>query len=211
MRLNPSAFNRHLGHMGQDFLYRKAFTCPCRNPTSGAARIDCPKCHGKGTFWAAPIAGKAGVASQAVQKQFAQFGQWETGDAVFSIPENSTMYDAGRFDRMTMLNSLDNFALTLVRGDDDTITLPVQKFDPAFWLLPDGVTIQYGGVPTLDEATGMLTWLSGEPPSGTQYTISGTRFTEYFVFENLPSDRGEHYGARLPKRLQARRFDLFSR
>lgn len=210
MRLNPAAFNRHLEHMGQDFMWRRAYACPCRNPNSGASKPGCPRCHGKGTFWGDPVRASAGVASQGVTKQFAQFGQWEAGDAVFSIPESSPMFDAGRFDRLLMLNSTDGFSLPLVRGQNDKVTLPVEKFDRVFWLDADGFTVVEGGLPTVDGA-GVLTWESGAPPLGKNYTIMGTRFTEYFIWEQLPSDRGEHHGARLPKRVQARRFDLFGR
>ena len=210
MRLNPVAFNRHLDHMGQSFKWRKAYTCPCRNPHSGAALDGCPRCFGVGTFWGPAVDAKAGVANQTVTKQFAQFGQWELGDAVFSIQENSPMYDAARYDRLLMLNSTDGFSLPLVRGANDRVDMPVQKVDSVFWLDADGLTIVEGGIPTVGVG-GVLTWASGEPPEGQQYSISGTRFTEYFVFEKLPSDRGEHYGARLPRRLLARRFDLFNR
>jgi hypothetical protein len=210
MRLNPAAFNRHLAHMGQDFIWRRAYACPCRNPNSGAAKPNCKRCFGKGTFWGDPVPATAGVASQSVTRQFAQFGQWEAGDAVISIPENSPMYEAGRYDRMLMLNSTDRFELPLVRGQNDKVQLPVERFERVFWLAPDGFTIVEGGLPTVSDA-GALTWASGEPPVGTNYTITGTRFTEYYVFEQLPSDRGEHHGARLPKRVQARRFDLWGR
>jgi hypothetical protein len=193
MRLNPPAFNGLLNGIGQAFKYRKAFTCPCRNASSGAGNPKCPKCAGKGVFWGPPIDATAGVASQGVTKQYAQFGQWEAGDAVFSIPEDSPMFDAGRFDRMLMLNSTDRFSLTITHGASDRINLPNEV---------------YGGMPVFDDA-GYLTWTSGEPPLGKQYAIAGTRFTEYFIWEMLPSDRGEHHGARLPKRVQARRFNLF--
>jgi hypothetical protein len=210
MRLSPGAFNRHLGHMGQDFLYRKSSVCPCKDKNSGGARHNCPRCLGKGVFWADPIPATAGVASQSVIKNYANFGQWESGDALLSIPENSAMYDAGRFDRMVMLNSTDAFNLALVRGQNDKIMLPVERFERVFWLDTDGFGIVDGGLPTVS-ASGVLTWASGEPPAGTQYTISGTRFTEYFVWAQLASDRGEHHGARLPRRVQARRFDLFGK
>ena len=150
------------------------------------------------------------MASQSVVKKYANFGIWESGDTLLVIPENSPMYDAARFDRMTMLNSTDGFSLALVRGQADKITLPVEKFERVFWLDTDGFSIIEGGLPTVD-AAGVLTWTAGEPPPGTQYTISGTRYTEYFVWEQLPSDRGEHHGARLPKRVQARRFDAFKK
>jgi hypothetical protein len=207
MRLNPTAFNGLLNGIGQAFKYRKAFTCPCRNPNSGAGNPKCPKCAGKGVFWGPQVDATAGVASQGVTKQYAQFGQWEAGDAVFSIPESSPMYDAGRFDRMLMLNSTDRFSLTLTHGASDRVNLPIEAIEYVFWLDDAGNQV-YGGIPAFDEA-GYLTWRTGEPPLGKQFAVAGTRFTEYFVWENLPSDRGEHHGARLPKRVQARRFDLF--
>jgi hypothetical protein len=150
------------------------------------------------------------VASQATVKKYAQFGLWQSGDALFSIPENSAMYNAGRFDRMTMLNSTDRFDLGLVRGSNDKVLLPVEKFERVFWLDIDGFAIIEGGLPTVD-LNGVLTWAAGEPPAGRQYSISGTRYSEYFVWEQLPSDRGEHHGARLPRRVQARLFDLFGK
>ena len=211
MRLSPHRFNRHLNHMGQDFLYRKASLCPCRDEYSGAGKSGCPRCSGKGVFWGSAIPASAGVASQGVTKQFANFGQWEAGDAVFSIPEDSPMYECARYDRMTMLNSTDGFALALTHGaTDERLYMPVKKVERVFWLGSDGFTIIEGGIPFVGD-DGVLTWASGEPPVGTQYSISGCRYTEYFVWEQLPSDRGEHHGARLPKRIQARRFDLFGR
>jgi hypothetical protein len=211
MRLNPAAFDRHLTQIGQDFLWRRAFTCPCRDPHSGGGKPTCKRCAGVGVFWSDPVPATAGVASQGVVKQFAQFGQWESGDAVFSIPQSSPMFEAGRWDRMLMLNSTDGFSLPLVRGArNERVKLPVEKFERVFWLATDGFTIVEGDLPTVDDA-GVLTWLAGAPPEGAQYTITGTRFTEYFVNDMLPSDRGEHHGARLPKRVQARRFDLWGR
>lgn len=196
--------------MGQDFKWRVAFTCPCRNAHSGAALDGCPRCFGVGTFWGAAVDAKAGVASMSVTKQFAQFGQWESGDAVFSIQESSPMYLAKRYDRMVMMNSAEGFSLPLVRGSNDRLDGHVLAVESVFWLAEDGFTMVTGGIPVV-AVDGSLSWSTGEPPEETQYSISGTKCTEYFVWESLPSDRREHSGARLPRRLQARRFDLFNR
>ncbi|ATI15634.1 hypothetical protein [Bordetella phage vB_BbrM_PHB04] len=210
MRLDPAAFNAHLNHMGQKFLWRKAFRCPCVNPHSGAARLDCPQCGGKSWLWVAPKPAVAGVASQQIQLRWAQFGLWQDGDMVVSIPENSPMYEMGQFDRVVMLNSTDYFSLPLVHGDEDErLHVQVDKITRVFWLDQAGAIVE-GGIPTVG-AGGVLTWADDEPPLGTTYSITGTRFTEYFCWGPYPSDRNEHQGARLPKRLVMRSFDLFGR
>lgn len=210
MRLNPAAFNAHLGFIGQQFTWRKADRCPCVNPNSGAGKPGCPQCGGKSVLWAAAAPAVAGMASQQVQLRWAQFGQWQDGDAVVTIPENSPMYNAGQYDRVLMLNSTDYFSLTLTRGDaQEKIHEPVEKITRVFWLDANSAIVEGAVFPTVN-ADGSLTWpADGAPPAGTQYTIGGTRFSEYFVWGPYPSDRNEHSGARLPKRVVLRRFALF--
>jgi hypothetical protein len=210
MRLNPSSFNAHLYHMGQKVRWRKSFACPCINPHSGASKPNCPLCGGKGRLWDPAVDTVIGIASQNVQKMWAQMGQWEAGDAVVSIPEASAMYNAAQFDRVLMMNSTDGFSLVLTRGAaNERLHEPIEKIERVFWLDAQSNIVE-GRIPSVAD-NGALTWASGAPPAGTQYTISGTRYSEYFVFNQLPSDRGEHQGARLPKRVVLRRFDLFNR
>lgn len=121
------------------------------------------------------------------------------------------MYEMGEFDRVTMLNSTDYFSLILTRGDpQEKIHEPVEKVTRVFWLA--GSTLVEGSAFPTVNADGSLTWpSSGAPPAGTPYTITGTRFSDYFCWGPFPSDRNEHSGARLPKRVVLRRFDLFGR
>ena len=209
MEFNVEWFNDHLAAMGQDFLWRKASMCPCVNPNSGAAKPNCPICGGKGRSWAAPVKAKAGMASEKVLRQWAQFGRFEAGDAVLSVPENSPLYEAGQFDRVTMLNATDQFSLVLVRGLNDKINFPVRKVDRVYWIGAGNVIVE-GGIPAV-AGNGQLSWASGAPGAGTQYSVSGTRYSEYFVWDDMPGDRNHHYGARLPRKLVVRRFDLFGR
>lgn len=118
----------------------------------------------------------------------------------------------GRFDRIEMLNATDVLKLTLTRGENDRIFTSVQSFIRVFWLDPNNInsTID-GGLPAID-GSGNLTWPNNDgPPNGTQYSIMGTRFLDYFVWYNLPSNRAEHFGANLPQKAWLRRFDLFGR
>lgn len=211
MRLNPAAFNAWLDNIGQQFKWRKAFKCPCVNQFSGAATPGCPACGGKGVLWDPAADAKAGMAGQKVQQRWQQMGQWEDGDAVVTIPENSAMYEMGKYDRVVMLNSTDYFSLALTRGDaQERIHEPVEKVTRVFWLDAQKAIVN-GAIPAVN-ADGTLVWPgSGAPPLGTQYSITGTRFSEYFCWGNFPSDRNEHSGARLPKRVVLRRFDLFGR
>jgi hypothetical protein len=209
MEFSVEWFNDHLATMGQDFLWRKASMCPCVNPHSGAAKPNCPICSGKGRSWANPVSVKAGMASERVLRQWAQFGRYEAGDAILSVPESSLLYDAGQFDRITMLNATDPFSLVLVRGQNDKINFPVNSIGRVYWIINNSAVVE-GGIPTVDN-NGQLSWAAGAPPVGTQYSISGTRYSEYFVWDEMPGDRKHHYGARLPRKLVARRFDLFGR
>lgn len=214
MRLNPVAFNSFLsGNIGQFMNWRKANACPCFNPKSGAAMPGHPLCGGKGWIWDVPVKTKAGLTQQKVERGWKDFGTFEPGDGILTIPSDSAMYDlCGRFDRIELLNSTDAFKLLLTRGIVDRIFLPVVNFTRVFWLDPLNVNAMIdGGLPAID-ANGNLTWPNNDgPPVGTQYSIAGIRYTDYYVFDNLPSDRNEHFGARLPRKLFMRRFDLFGR
>lgn len=212
MRFNPGAFNSWLGNIGQQFTWRKAYSCPCVNPHSAAAKPNCPQCDGKGQIWVSAVPAVAGMAGQKVQREWAQYGLWQSGDAVVTIPENSPMYEMGQFDRVIMLNSTDYFSRVLTSGSQtERVSDPVEKIDRVFWLDAQSNIVE-GSIPTVN-ADGTLTFPVGgiNPPAGTQYTITGTRFSEYFCWGMFPSDRNEHQGMRLPKRVVLRRFDLFSR
>lgn len=117
-----------------------------------------------------------------------------------------------QYDRVEMLNATDLFKLKLTRGTNDIIYLPVKSFQSVFWLNPENIneTVQ-GGLPVID-VNGNLTWPNDDgPPGGTQYSIIGTRYVDYFVLVAVISNRGEHMGAALPQKAWLRRFDLFGR
>lgn len=208
MRLSPAAFNRHLNHMGQWVDWSAATACPCVDVHSGAAKPGCPLCFGKGMIFSAPVRCVVGVASQKVLKNWAAMGQYEMGDAILVVGSDSAAYSAGRWDRIVMRNGSDRFSRTLVRGRNDKILDPVEKISRVFWLV-DGSVVD-GGIPTVG-ADGELSWASGEPPAGMQYSVTGTKFAEYHVYNSMPSDRNEHLGQLLPKNLVVRRADVMGR
>ena len=213
VQLNPGKFNDWLTNIGQTVTWRRARTCQCTSPNSGAAKVNCPVCAGKRVFWDPGVSSIVGIAGQQIQRKWAQMGHWEDGDAVVTIPENSAMYDCGQFDRVLMLNSTDRFSYALARGaPNERVFVSVEAFERVFWLTNGNLPIVDGDLPTID-ANGFVSWAHGAvaPPVGTVYTVEGTRYAEYFVYSALPSDRAEHQGARLPKKIVLRSFDLFAR
>lgn len=211
LELDPDAFNEFLYGIGQDCTWSRAYTCPCTNPETGSASPGCPRCSGKGRFWDKPIKTTVGIASQKVQQEWAKLGLWESGDAVAVIPENSPMYEIGQFDRVVMLNSTDFFSRVLRRGHvSERLLVSVEVVTRVFWLDDDGDIVD-GAIPVVGEE-GELSWPDGgDPPLGKQYTINGTRYSEYYCFGQFAQDRNEHRGARLPKRLILRKWDLMGR
>ena len=212
MRFNPAAFDRFLTGIGQRVTWRRSYACACVNPASGQPDPKHALCSGKGRIWDPPISAVTGMASQKVQMQWAQMGMYEVGDMVLSIPQASSLWEAGPFDRITGLDSTDVFSQPLVRGaPSERLLFQPATVDRCFWLHSATRLPVDGGLPVVGP-DGRLSWPNGgEPPAGTTYSLTGTKNSEYFIFGDFPSDRNQHSGMRLPRRAVARRFDLFSR
>lgn len=210
MQLNPDAFNALLEDFAEPMLWRRSNACPCLNPKSGAPDIHCPLCHGKGRIWAAPVDTSAAVASSSSQQQWAKMGLWAQGDLVLSIPESSALYDIAQYDRITQLTSTDDFSLPLVRGaPSERLHGRVKAVTRVFWL--DGATVVDGGIPVVGD-DGVPSWPGGgAPPAAKTYSVTGTRYNEYFCFGQFSNDRMKHGGLRLPRKMVLRKFDLFGR
>ena len=214
MRLQPAAFNRLIGHLGQACLWSRAELCPCRDTYSGAAEPNCPACSGRGVFWRGAVRATTGLTSMRVAREWQHFGMWESGDVVLSVPSDSPLYDAGENDRVALVNSTEPYTSTFVRGAED------ERW-PAYLTEVEAVTVRQGegvasrAVPVLPadrSAPFRPAWPeAGGPAEGEQYAIRGRRHPVFFVFKSLPQDRAHHSGATLPRKIAARRFDLFGR
>lgn len=212
MQLSPAAFNAWLNNIGMDFGWRRATACPCINPASGAANPSCPLCHGKKWQWAAEVPARCGFQNQSQSKTFATFGTWEPGDATLTIGSDSPMYGAGQFDRFRCKNATTPFSIIRMKGDTDFLLGTVVSLSRVFWIDADGTTMIEGDLPSID-GDGNLTWSVGQvaPPDDTAYSVTGVKYDEYFSYPDIANDRNMHAGAALPKKLLARKFDLFGR
>src|SRR5699024_6688222 len=92
LKLSPKQFNRWLNTIGQTFSWRASYFCPCIEEHTGAPDNHCGLCGGRGRIWKAEVEGNSGIAGQKVQRQWAEFGMWEVGDVVLTIPSDSPLY-----------------------------------------------------------------------------------------------------------------------
>jgi len=209
VQLNPARFNRFLHKMGQCVLWRRAVDCPCRRPHSGAADPACPVCHGAGQAWDAPRAGTVALTGQQIQRQWANFGLWEKGDVVVTLPGDSPVYAMGEFDRLLFANSTEPFARVLTRGKETLHLVAVACLERAVILENGALTAL--PTPVLDDQ-GIPGWPNQDgPPMGATYTLAGRAHPEYFCYGDFPQDRAHHHGEPLPRKVVLRKFDLFGR
>lgn len=209
MQLSPAAFNQFLEKIGQSFDWRSAYACPCINPHSGSPDPSCPHCLGKGRFWSEPIAGTAGIVGQSQLKKFSQFGVWDDGDTLLSIPSDSPLYDIAQYDRVQAINRSEPFSINLIRGVNDSLRFAVLSLDRVFWLDKSKNLIEIN-VPEVGPG-GTLIWGADRPPAQTTFSLTGRRVPEYFCYMDLPLDRPMHHGAKLPRRVVLRKWDLYGR
>jgi hypothetical protein len=212
MRLQPAYFNRHIANIGQQVTWRRAYSCSCKDPSTGSPDPRCPFCSGKGQQWIDAVPTVCGVAGQKTQGKWAGMGRWTDGDVVVTVPGDSAMWDIGQFDRVVLLNALERFSLPLIRGaPSERVVGNIASVERVFWIdKARGVTVE-GALPTIAAGGGLVWPQTGSPPVGIGYSITGQRFTEYFCYSDLPSSRNEHSGARLPRLVVLRKWDLWGR
>lgn len=211
MRFAPALFDQHLTLKRQMLAWRRASLCPCREPHSGAADPNCPTCEGRGVFWGVPRTTFAAAPGAAARRQFADFGRWEDGDIVLSVPATSALWDAGENDRVTLLQGHEQFQVRLVRTGTERLNFDAERIDRCFWLRPgDGAVIE-ASLPRLDAETRFLSWPDADhaPDPGAQFTLAGRRRPEFFIYRDLPMTRAHFDGQPLPKRMLLKKFDLF--
>jgi hypothetical protein len=207
VNFEPSEFNTLLNDMGQDVRWRRASACPCVSPSSGQPDPYCDHCAGKGRLWQGEVGARTGVAGGNVQKQWLNFGQYASGDIVVSVPEDSPLYDIGPFDRVLFLNRTEPFSQNVVKGVNERINFPVVELEKVLYL--QGGQLVDAALPMINP-DGSLDWSGVEVPDGVTFAITGRRRAEYFCLPDTPWDRPHHAGARLPRKVVLRRFDMLA-
>lgn len=210
MELEPAHFNDLLARVGQKVKWRRAHDCPCVDKANGGVpAADCRVCR-NGKVWMDAEAGVIGLTSQKVNKQWAQFGLWEKGDVVCTLPSDTPVYRMGEFDRVLFENSTAPFSIVRTMETPLKLEFNPHCIDRVFWLNEAKDAVVEGRIPEILE-DGTLKWRTGAPADGTQITISGRKHPEYFCFMDFPQDRAHHGGKALPRKVVLRLFDLYGR
>jgi hypothetical protein len=149
-----------------------------------------------------------------IQRQWQASGQFELGDLIVTVGSDSPLYQAGENDRILLSDSTEPFQAVLNRTGTESLGWPAANVSAAFWLDPDTQAPVTAGLPGV-KPSGAVDWSVAQggptPPDGVQYSLSGRRVPEFFIFQNLPGDRAHFQGAGLPRKLLFRKFDLFGR
>ena len=170
----------------------------------------CVVCRGKGVAWDPPIAAWTALAGMKIVREWANFGEFEAGDLVATIPSDSPFYAAGESDKAAFTDSSEAFS-SIVLGGVDFLPFQTVSIDRVVWKDVNTGALVNGGMPMQDTA-GNLSWPNGDgPPSVVQYSISGRKVPVYYMFRDLVQDRHHSAGLPLPRRVVLRRLDLFAR
>lgn len=73
---------RFVNDRGIKVLHEEAYFCPCLNPETGAPRLDCPRCHGKGIAYLPAKETKMAIQSQEKGTNNIDIGLIDTGTAI---------------------------------------------------------------------------------------------------------------------------------
>jgi hypothetical protein len=208
MNLNPAKCNKFLNGVGQLFVWQKAYACPCVSSESGQPKINCAHCGGLGRIWGEGVEGVAGVVGRDVAKRQLGFGVFSETDTMLSIPSDSALYEVGMYDRVTAVNKTEPFSQNLVYGIHTKLKFTPTEINQVMWIGENGELIE-GDIPKVN-VDNTLIWTGLTPPLKTTYSMTGRRNADYYCYISLPLDRPEHKGAKLPRRVVLRTFDLFN-
>lgn len=142
-------------------------------------------------------------------RAWAEFGLFEEGDLVATVPSDSPLYAMGETDKVAFTDSSEPFSSIIMSGVD---LLPFKAIiiDRVVWKDPVTHLLVNGGIP-IQASDGTLSWVSDQPPVGVQISVSGRKIPTYFMFRDIVQDRHHSAGLPLPRRCVLRRFDLLGR
>ena len=207
---NVDSLNTMLSNLGQMAHWQQAQLCPCRSATSGGPNVKDPVCAGTGYLWSNPISCKIALEGMNTGREFAMTTGWEKGDIMATLPSNSPAYQAGEYDRLTLIQSSIRINHLLTRGGNDYLRYrsPIDIVE-VFAIVGGQKRVL---TPNVDFSLigHAISWNTNVIPVGTQYSILYTAHPEYFVFKELVMDR-PHGGRALPRKVHLRLMELFGR
>ena len=207
MRFQPDKFNGFLNALAQQWVWRKAYACPCISSRSGQAVPNCIHCNGNGRLWGDPVNGSACVIGRSAVLKFSKFGEYLNEDIFLEVPSDSPLYEMGVYDRVDSINRTEPFSQNIVAGINVAKKFDVLSVEKVFWLDTDNNRVE-GDIPAVQN-DGSLSWAGVIPPTGVTYSITGRRNAQFYCYAQLPLDRPHFGGLDLPRRLVLRNYSLY--
>jgi hypothetical protein len=158
-----------------------------------------------------------GVSRVVLNQQFAQFGEWEQGDMIATVPARDVcgtvqeIYGIGDMDRVTLLDSVIRRNFVGTRGQQDVLLGRVVRIVMDAFYLDSGSPVPLAEGIDFRVTGNVVEWLRGTTPDGTAYSLRYIACPECFVWKTLEQPRAHDLGLALPKKVILRSFDLFGR
>lgn len=196
--VDPRAFNALIRDHGVKVLYQSATLCPCYygRIESGQKKLNCAKCeNGYLVFDSLEIF--VYIENTDLEKQFQQFGVWDTGSARLYSPsktETGEDFYIGYFDKITVLDFLETYSEVIERGNGDRDRLKFKAIDVILLRTEDKVFLKDVNFRVDDD--GNIQWFGPFQPGydldrdvGEVYTIKYLRNPIYRVMEVFHENR----------------------
>lgn len=111
----PEEFERVLQQHGKRMAWRKAMICPCLNPKTGQAKVDCENCDTSGFIYVDKINVRALMLRfEKTTRIYEKFGLWVSGEAEVTIEQQ---YRLGYRDSLELTDDMMNFNEIIKKGD----------------------------------------------------------------------------------------------
>lgn len=214
---DPAEFDEAIRSHGTPVTWRKGTTCPCFDPMTGHAQIDCPYCeHGFGMLWDDGVPITILAPGRQRNDNYDVTGMWMNGIVMLTFVSTVT---PAHLDMVELLAAemVVNRELH-VRGDTNKVGRSTERVRFRKVVMPEGAFAIVGVElqtyqPLTDfliDADGVIVWADGAgPPEGTQYSVRYLARPSYVIIS--PQSRDEGGGTKLPMKCLAQRLDFFNR
>ncbi len=209
---DPDEFDAQLEAHGTPALWRRARTCPCVDPDTGAPNIECPYCLDQpGTLWDDGVPITVFAPARRRKDLYNAAGHLLEGVVTLTFPTSVT---PGHLDwiELTAAECVVNRE-THKRGELDPLGRSAERLRFPDVLAVESIDAIVGGVlqtylPDTEFTVGFdasIQWVTG-PPAQTLYTVRYVARPVYVCWGPESRDEG---GAKQPTRCLAQRLDFF--
>lgn len=206
-------FDGLLADHGTPVLWRKMRGCPCFDPRSGQAELDCPFCE-NGILWDAGSQVTLLAPGRSRKDSYEDVGLLMQGMVTLTFPSSFT---PGHLDRLDFLAAEmvvnqerhQRGAVDRTSASKERLRLTPVSVESIEAIVANVLTAYTSPAHYAVNGAGTITWVTGQgPPNGAQYVVRYRARASYVVWS--PQSRDEH-AQKMPYRAMAQRLDFFWR